>query len=65
MYDVSKNVKGMVEKIHRFQLLSPEHIEDLSVALQDFYQLFNRRLQTHQCYKGIDHKRVLASQIVL
>ena len=51
--DVSIHVKKMVDKIQRFPLQNPENIEDLSVVLQDFYNLFQQRLQVHQLYKGI------------
>jgi hypothetical protein len=42
----------MVDKIANFPLTSQEHIEDLSTMIQEFYQLFERRLETKQVYKG-------------
>jgi SMC interacting uncharacterized protein involved in chromosome segregation len=50
--DVSKHVKSMVDKIANFPLTSQEHIEDLSTMIQEFYQLFERRLETKQVFKG-------------
>lgn len=50
--DVSKHVKGMAEKIARYPITSQESIDELSANLQDFYQLFQRRLEKHQLYKG-------------
>ena len=43
----------MVEKIENFQLSSPENIEDLSVLVQENYQIFQRRLETSQLYKNL------------
>lgn len=54
--DVSIHVKKMVDKIQRFPLQNPENIEDLSVVLQDFYNLFQQRLQVHQLYKGLSEE---------
>ena len=60
--DVSKQVNEMVEKILKFPLSSPEHIDDLSVLVQDNYQTFQRRLETAQFYKNLtddDRDRII------
>ena len=60
--DVSKQVNEMVEKILKFPLSSPEHIDDLSVLVQDNYQIFQRRLETAQFYKNLtddDRDRII------
>ena len=52
----------MVEKILKFPLSSPEHIDDLSVLVQDNYQIFQRRLETAQFYKNLtddDRDRII------
>ena len=50
--DVTKNVKGMVDKIQRAELMSPEHVDELSEKVQDFYSHFQKRLETHPIYKS-------------
>ena len=50
--DVSKHVKGMVDKIQRTELISPEQVDDLSAHVQDFYSGFQKRLETHPLYKS-------------
>ena len=42
----------------RFPIQSPEHVEDLSVALQDFYQFYQKRLQNHQYFKSLNDEDI-------
>jgi Domain of unknown function (DUF5601) len=53
--DVSKQVKGLVEKVTRAASNLPQNpsagqdsIDDLSVLVQDFYQLLQKRLETKE-----------------
>ena len=50
--DISKQVNEMVEKILSFPLSSPEHVDELSATIQEFYQNFNRRLETSILFKN-------------
>ena len=50
--DVSKNVKSMVDKIQRAELVSAEHVDELSERVQDLYSGFQKRLETQPIYKS-------------
>ena len=50
--DVSKYVRGTVDKIQRTELTSPDQVDDLSVFVQDFYSGFQKRLESHPIYKS-------------
>lgn len=49
--DVSKQINDIVEKILKYPLTSSEQIDDLSALVQEFYQLFQRRLETSKMRK--------------
>eukprot|EP00093_Oithona_nana_P004329 04329.XXX_129366_132088_1 [CDS] Oithona nana genome sequencing. len=51
--DVSKNVKSMVDKIQRAELVSAEHVDELSERVQDLYSGFQKRLETQPIYKKL------------
>ena len=55
--DVSKNVKSMVDKIQRAELVSAEHVDELSERVQDLYSGFQKRLETQPIYKSKKKKK--------
>lgn len=59
--DVSKQVRGFIEKISQH---GDWPIEDLSELVQDFYQSMSERMQTHSLFKGAGAGRVLVISLV-
>ena len=47
---------GMVDKIFHYNIADTEHVDDLSAMVQEFYQLFQKRLEHKQLYQGVATK---------
>jgi len=51
MADLSRNIQGFIEKVHKRVEILP--IEEISAMVQNFYQALAKRLETHENFAGL------------